>query len=150
MLQKAYGQFPMRITGFIKIIFVALVVGCAEKSGDIHPPGGPPAEAWAYLDAQRSVVLDYARTGNCLTKSSCRIIGLGAKPCGGPASWLVYSASIDTVRLVELVDAFYVVSKQFNEEWGLMSDCSIAMRPDSVACLGGKCVGYYKGVPKPN
>ena len=104
----------------------------------------------AELQAQKAAVVECANSGSCTEDASCRLMGLGAKPCGGPWSWLVYSASMDTIRLATMVDAYNSAESDFNKKWGMFSDCSIAVLPDSVKCLDGKCAGYYNGVPRTN
>jgi len=107
-------------------------------------------EERAELQAQKSAVVDFANSGTCLDDASCRLTGLGSKPCGGPLSWLAYSASMDTTRLATLVQAYNAAEKDFNKKWGMFSDCSIAVLPDSLKCMDGKCVKFRDGQSVPN
>ncbi|MEN8125564.1 MAG: hypothetical protein ABFR32_10580 [Bacteroidota bacterium] len=79
----------------------------------------------------------------CSDEYSCDFIGFGSKPCGGFWSYLVYSNSIDTVNLVTKVKEYNKMEKQYNQKWGIMSDCMVVMPPTSVACENGKCIAVY-------
>lgn len=129
----------------IMIILAVLFLGCMDTNID-----DPFGDARAELDAQAAVAIALANSGTCVSVGSCRKIGFGAKPCGGVRGFLVYSNSIDTVRLASLVQNYNAAEAQFNLEWSLTSDCSVMSPPDSLTCASGKCVGYYKGVLRPN
>lgn len=62
--------------------------------------------------------------------TQCELIPFGAKPCGGPAKYLVYSpARTDEVRLKQLVNAFNQLSKKINQEKKILSDCMYVTEP---------------------
>jgi hypothetical protein len=76
--------------------------------------------------------------------AQCRHIAFGAKPCGGPRMYLVYStARTDEQRLKRLVSEYNALDKKINEEEGLSSDCAAVMEPKLVLA-GGVCVGKRK------
>lgn len=123
--------------GRITIMLVIVGLGCAaEKSME---------DERLELQAQKSVIAELANSGNCVDDAECKLMGLGSKPCGGPWSWLVYSTSMDVAQLATMVNSYNAAEETFNHKWGMGSDCSIAVRPDSLKCLVGKCVAYYKG-----
>ena len=92
------------------------------------------------LDAEPS---DYARIEELLTlikkeigtptateATQCKLIAFGSKPCGGPASYLVYStARTDEARLKQLVNEFNQLSKKINAERKVLSDCLYVTEP---------------------
>ncbi len=71
--------------------------------------------------------------------AQCRAIGYGAKPCGGPWRFLVYStASTDPAALERMVGEYNETQASLNELLGLASDCSAVLEPD-VALENGRC-----------
>lgn len=72
--------------------------------------------------------------------SQCRIAPLGHKPCGGPASYLVYSVrDLDEATLLAAIAQYTALDQTQHQAAGLVSDCSIV--PEPVATLQhGVCV----------
>ena len=71
--------------------------------------------------------------------AQCRSIAFGAKACGGPAAYLVFS----TVRTNEgqlraLVEEFNQNARNYNQVSGRMSDCMFVPEPNSEL-VGGVC-----------
>lgn len=72
--------------------------------------------------------------------AACRTLPFGAKPCGGPKTYLVYSAEAsDSTRLAELAAEYGAVDAERNRVCELTSDCMMVTPPD-VALEGGRCV----------
>lgn len=68
----------------------------------------------------------------CDSQSQCRTVGIGARPCGGPESWLAWSTKVTDPRaLQEAVQAQVQAAKEANQRSGLASDCR--MRPEPTA-----------------
>ncbi|MCP4706166.1 MAG: hypothetical protein GY865_16325 [candidate division Zixibacteria bacterium] len=75
--------------------------------------------------------------------ANCRVIGIGAKPCGGHWKYKVYSVQdTDTLLLSAIVELHYQKEKAFNHKWGICSDC-MAVGPPRLACEDGHCVPVY-------
>ncbi|MGH7859679.1 MAG: hypothetical protein ACREQY_20320 [Candidatus Binatia bacterium] len=71
----------------------------------------------------------------------CLAIAFGAKPCGGPWRYLVYStAATDGARLETLVAEYNALDRRRNGEEGLVSDCAF-VGPPALALVAGRCVG---------
>ena len=65
--------------------------------------------------------------------AQCKYIPFGAKPCGGPWMYLVYStARTDESKLQRLVREFNALQKKINEEEQVGSDCSVPSEPELV------------------
>jgi len=72
--------------------------------------------------------------------SQCRAMPIGAKPCGGPWAYFVYSASsTDEEVLKELVAAYDARQALLNRRDGHMSTCDLVTQP-TVALDDGICV----------
>ena len=76
--------------------------------------------------------------------SQCKDIPFGAKPCGGPWMYLVYStARTDESKLQRLVREFNALQKKINEEEQVGSDCSVPPEPELVL-ENGVCAAKQK------
>lgn len=76
----------------------------------------------------------------CADVSQCRAIAFGAKPCGGPWQYLVYSTAItDSTALAAAVARYNAREAEVNKAEGRMSDCSF-VGPPRLARVNGRCV----------
>jgi hypothetical protein len=76
---------------------------------------------------------------SCTGSGTCKAIGFGAKPCGGPSGYLIYnSGNVDESLLIEKVDEFYQLNVDYNIKTGAFSDCAMVNIPD-VDCVAGQC-----------
>jgi len=121
------------------ILLAAAVLGC---NGSNRLSGGAWSETRdrAQLEAWREDILAMVKDPACSDSTECRCIGLGAKPCGGPWEYLIYSvSSVDTSALVEEVAEYNNLNAVLNQRYGWVSDCSITRVPN-LGCRDGKCV----------
>ena len=71
--------------------------------------------------------------------TQCKVIAFGAKPCGGPWKYLVYSRQqTNEPRLRQLVDTYYNLEKKYNKKNKIGSDCGFVEQPE-VMLLDGIC-----------
>lgn len=83
---------------------------------------------------------DFIGEAECEGYGDCRAIAFGSKPCGGPWSYKVFSASAtDTVQMLAMVDDYNKFNKTLNERHGWMSDCMMVL-PPKIGCVDGHCV----------
>ena len=62
--------------------------------------------------------------------ADCRYAGIGAKPCGGPWEYIVYSvSSTDSTALADRLSAYDAFEADMNMRYGYLSDCSIPNLP---------------------
>ncbi|RJR31254.1 MAG: hypothetical protein C4574_01320 [Candidatus Latescibacterota bacterium] len=102
-------------------------------------------EDWAFLDRLRGFILGYIGAAPCGGDGDCRYIAFGAKPCGGPWRYLVYSTlNADPVVLARIVDRYNAMNVVFNRRWGIASDCSIPPLP-RPGCVLGSCADLHIG-----
>ncbi|WP_242092301.1 hypothetical protein [Aestuariivivens sediminicola] len=97
----------------------------------------------AELNELKLQIETLAGTSECNDDTMCKFIAFGSKPCGGPWSYLVYSTSINTVELENLVASYNEKENFFNEKWGIASDCALAQQPTSITCENNSCVAVY-------
>lgn len=76
---------------------------------------------------------------SCTKDGKCAVIAYGDKACGGPVGYLIYSSgNVNENQLQDLVEEFTELQSLMNDQYGYISDCSIASPPD-VSCLDGNC-----------
>ncbi|NJX14129.1 solute carrier organic anion transporter [Tamlana crocina] len=95
------------------------------------------------LRTLKAEIESFASQSECNTNTECQYIAFGSKPCGGPWGYLVYSTSIDTEKLKQMVEDYNQKEADFNTKWGIMSDCALAPQPSSVNCENNTCVAVY-------
>ena len=94
----------------------------------------------ARLAALKTEVLLVVGEADCSEIGECRSLPLGAKPCGGPWEYLIYSTTnSDTLRIKEKVEEYNEWNRVLNSRYGYVSDCGIAEEPQ-LLCLNRKCV----------
>lgn len=69
----------------------------------------------------------------------CRVMAMGAKACGGPTRFIIYSLSkTDEKILAEKVKAYTDFQKELNTKYNRISDCAMLL-PPNVDCVNGLC-----------
>jgi hypothetical protein len=99
-------------------------------------------ESQELLDLKQTIE-DLASTSVCKENTECKYIAFGSKPCGGPWSYIVYSTSIDTENLKNLVENYNQQESEYNAKWGVISDCSVNTPPISITCENNTCKAVY-------
>ena len=84
-----------------------------------------------------------ANASVCNESTECKFIAFGSKPCGGPWSYLIYSTSIDTNKLEVMVEDYNQKEADYNQKYGVGSDCSVALPPTSITCENNTCVAVF-------
>lgn len=132
----------MKKTLTLSLLVIALT-GCATVPGDKDNLStqldGPLAQL--QLDTRQLQMRLERLTENkeCQQDNQCKVIGVGARPCGGPDQYLIYSTlHTDEKMLSYTSERYQKLKKQQNEKLGLMSTCQMLMPPVS-ACIENKC-----------
>ena len=125
--------------------FVLVGCGYTNNAGGVAPGDEAPGECdeaafERQLDALRVEIDEEIGEAEASDVAACRTLPLGAKPCGGPWEFLVYSVEAsDSTRLAELAAEYDSLDAERNRACELVSDCMMLMPPD-VALDGGRCV----------
>jgi hypothetical protein len=119
------------------------MIACQAKQTPA-PVKDAPAQAAvvdsASMDLLRGRIDSLIGDAACTSASQCRLIGVGAKACGGPKGYRVYSVGrTDSVALAAVVDQYNTREKEFNRKEGRLSDCSMAAKPE-IRVENGRCV----------
>ena len=120
-------------------LVVLLAAGC-DGTNRVAGGGWTEVSDRAQLDAWRDAILSMVANPVCTDSTDCRAIALGAKPCGGPWEYLIYSvSSVDSSALAQEVANYNDFNAVLNQRYGWTSDCSIPPMP-RPGCKDGKCV----------
>ncbi len=83
----------------------------------------------------------------CDSDNQCKVIGVGSRPCGGPAHYLVYSdKATDEQELKKQVAVFNGLQKLDNAKKGMMGICQQLTAPKTY-CAKKECVASVSGKP---
>lgn len=118
----------------------------AYACGDSDPVQHVPTEdgARARLAVMRQEV-DALVGDACGAIEDCRYVGIGAKPCGGPWAYTIYSTvATDSAALAERIGAYYAFEADINQRYGYISDCSVP-NPPWLSCEALRCVDLLQG-----
>lgn len=91
----------------------------------------------------KQTIEELASSSVCNETTVCKYIAFGSKACGGPWNYLVYSTSINTENLEDLVENYNQQESDFNTKWGIVSDCSVNNPPMSLTCENNTCIANY-------
>ena len=90
-----------------------------------------------------SEILAISKSEKCTNGSDWKSVGLGMKACGGPVSYIAYSAKIDEAKFLEKVNLYNQKSTEYNKKYNLISDCMLVMPPEKIECINGSPVFKY-------
>ncbi|MCC5450685.1 hypothetical protein LMJ53_02910 [Rheinheimera sp. UJ51] len=95
--------------------------------------------ALADVGQLRAEVLKLTRDKSADNVQQCLVLGLGHKPCGGPAEYIAVSTKgRDEGALLKKISAYNQAVEAENMRKGMMSDCSVVMKPQ-VQLNNGQC-----------
>ncbi len=120
----------------LAIVTIALLIlsGCGGRQ--------PAAEDDPTLELER-MAGDFPHlvgAARCENVAQCRSIGIGAKPCGGPWDYLIYSILDTETGLLEArVKHYNRLQAEANRRSGAVSPCTIHPLP-VLGCVDGRCV----------
>lgn len=118
------------------IYFLAAVSSCGDDFNE--------SDDLARLAALKTEVLLLVGEAECSDIGKCRSLPLGAKLCGGPWEYLIYSITdSDTLKIKEKAEEYNEWNRVLNSRYGYVSDCKITEEPQ-LLCLNGKCVDGNK------
>lgn len=75
----------------------------------------------------------------CTNAADWKFTAIGAKPCGGPSSYIAYPTKLEA-QILPKIEHFTQMQSAFNKKYNLMSDCAMVMPPSEIRCENGKAV----------
>ena len=108
------------------------------------PPASPAESDAAVAPAAASGLWQQIQAASanplCDTDSQCHTIGVGAKACGGPQSYLPWSSKQgDGATLQQLVERHAAALRAQDAREAMMSTCSVVSDP-GASCRANRCV----------
>ena len=129
----------MRYAGVLALVLIACACGDPDPVQSAQTEDG----ARARLAVMRQEV--DALVGDACGAMDCRYVGMGAKPCGGPWEYIIYStAATDSAALAERLGQYKAFEADMNQRYGYSSDCSVPNEP-VLGCEAGRCVDLVQG-----
>ncbi len=124
-----------------------LLLGACQAQPAATPTAAPtpaPAPAPAPAAAEEAALLARIKAGigaaRCSSDAQCRSLGLGEKPCGGPAQWWAWSTSSPQAAQLPAWGAqLAALAKQRNTSSGMAGNCLYQPDPGTV-CQAQRCV----------
>lgn len=128
---------------FVRLLPVFALMMCIGAACHSKPPVGvasaPEPSDTTDLVELRARVKDLIGNAECTSVNQCRLIAYGAKPCGGPKRYLVYSiAQTDSTALIAIVSKYNAREAEMNKLLGRKSDCNVVARPQ-LRVVNGRC-----------
>lgn len=92
------------------------------------------------LEEQLQDIYAFLDNKNCSKDSECVFMPYGSKACGGPRGYLLFSSETDVRTLQKMVEKHRKAEASYNKQNHIISDCSIPVPPEKIACKDGKCI----------
>lgn len=89
---------------------------------------------------QEIVTLSQVNSQTCTDSKDWDFIAIGAKACGGPEKFIIYSKKINTADFQAKVKTYNEATAAFNVKWSVFSTCDVPVPPDGIGCVDGKPV----------
>ncbi len=91
------------------------------------------------LAALKKDVRAVAKPAGCTQAAQCKVLPMGARPCGGPTEFVIYCATAtDEKLLTEKANAVTEAEKAMNAASGAMGTC-VALAAPKVTWVSGVC-----------
>lgn len=121
-------------TLFLKLSIIGFALFFSCKKEDIST--APDDQKLASLATEIETL---AKNKSCSGGNDCKVIGMGARPCGGPSKFIIYALSkTDEKQLTDKITAYTNLEKELNIKYNRMGTCEMLI-PPTVDCLNGVC-----------
>ena len=92
------------------------------------------------LDTQLEKLKTIANAVPCVNTDDWKITPIGSKACGGPASFMAYSNTIEVTDFLTKIENLKKAEDAYNRKWGIISNCALVTKPSGVVCEEGKAI----------
>lgn len=96
----------------------------------------------AILDKLKTNIDTEIKKESCKSAADWAISPLGAKPCGGPESYIAYPKSRANSLLPKIEEYTQKIS-DYNKKYSITSDCMIPEEPKAIVCKEGVAEFIY-------
>lgn len=137
----------MRLALFLALAALPLAgLGACRTSAPSAADEAPPARFASEADYQTRRAAAVRRLDAAIGEaratdvSACRAVPVGAKACGGPVEYRVYSSTTSVVAEVErFAEVVTALDTTANRQFERVSDCMLLLEP-TPTLVGGRCV----------
>ena len=132
-------RYVIALIGTVAGVVVVTAASCTAARQSAEGIAVDTVGARATIAQLEAAARAIAKTDGCNASPQCRTAPVGARPCGGPRTYLAYcAATTDTVALVRKLGELKAAEITFNQRAGLTGSCDFLMPPD-VAVQGASC-----------
>ena len=123
----------MKKLSFIVFVFCSLFSSCSNDENSQE-------EDSKKLETMYNDIVTFSLSDSqpCTNSQEWDFAPIGSKACGGNTGYIVYSKKINSAEFLDKVKKYTDAQSSFNKKWGVISDCSIAIRPTGIGCIDGK------------
>ncbi|KQQ32933.1 hypothetical protein ASF61_12620 [Duganella sp. Leaf126] len=120
-------------------LLLLMTSACASAPPAADPPPAAAVSA-ATIDSLWQQIQAASANAVCDNSSQCHALGVGAKACGGPESYIAWSSKQDDgAALKQLVARHAAARRADNVREAVMSTCSM-VSPPGASCQANRCV----------
>jgi hypothetical protein len=124
----------------IRRVTFAVAIALAPVACERSPAAPTVVYDRPSLDARYKAITDMIAVPVCSMPLQCSSVAVGAKPCGGPWRYLVYSdVMVDERELQRRAADLIAFEREYNRRNGIVSDCSVPHAP-TPGCVDSVCV----------
>ena len=127
-----------KIFPIVFLLFIGVNFSCSDDDDEMSR-----AQEAEILQEMFAEIDSLASSEDCEDASEWTFTAYGSKACGGPIGYIAYSTNIDTESFLNQVEEHRISQQEFNEKWGIISDCSVPQEPEDVICEDGNPVLVY-------
>ncbi|MFT5145982.1 MAG: hypothetical protein ACI8RP_001911 [Urechidicola sp.] len=125
----------------LNFIGIALLIGiCFSCNNDDALTQEQQAQN---LDQMFSEIEILATSENCDDSAEWTFTSYGSKACGGPLGFIAYPINIGTELFLKKIEEYTTAQQEFNQKWGIVSDCYVPSQPSEIICKNGSPVFEY-------
>jgi hypothetical protein len=125
----------------LNFIGIALLIGiCFSCNNDDALTQEQQAQN---LDQMFSEIEILATSENCDDSTEWTFTSYGSKACGGPLGFIAYPINIGTELFLKKIEEYTTAQQEFNQKWGIVSDCYVPSQPSEIICKNGSPVFEY-------
>ncbi len=130
----------MRQIALVVAVVLVAISGCVDSPLSSTAPGDlTTTELAQEMERLSKAAEELIGEAWCHGPDDCRTMAWGSKPCGGPATHIVYSATMtDAAQLQAVADSFHDLQDEHNRRAGIGSDC-MYVSPPEVDCVDSRC-----------
>ena len=125
----------------LNFIGIALLIGiCFSCNNDDALTQEQQAQN---LDQMFSEIEILATSESCDNSAEWTFTSYGSKACGGPLGFIAYPINIGTELFLKKIEEYTTAQQEFNQKWGIVSDCYVPSQPSEIICKNGSPVFEY-------